>query len=68
MARGQREAYPLSFRSRTRRRNLLHNATSCILRTLRQNRIFSFLIKKDGAAILTPGVPYTAEEIEARMR
>jgi hypothetical protein len=28
----------------------------------------SFLIKKDGAAILTLDVPYSAEEIEARMR
>jgi Xaa-Pro aminopeptidase len=27
-----------------------------------------YLIKKDGAEILTPGVPYTAEEIEATMR
>ena len=27
-----------------------------------------FLITKDGAELLTPGVPYTAEEIEAAMR
>jgi len=27
-----------------------------------------YLITKDGAEILTPGVPYTAEEIEAGMR
>ena len=27
-----------------------------------------FLIKQDGAELLTPGVPYSAEEIEAMMR
>jgi Xaa-Pro aminopeptidase len=27
-----------------------------------------YLITKDGAEILTPGVPYTAEEIEAAMQ
>ena len=27
-----------------------------------------FLIKQDGAELLTPGVPYSAEEIEALMR
>ncbi len=27
-----------------------------------------YLIKKDGAEVLTPGVPYTAEEIEAAMQ
>jgi Xaa-Pro aminopeptidase len=27
-----------------------------------------FLITKDGAELLTPGVPYQAEEIEAAMR
>jgi len=27
-----------------------------------------FLITKDGAELLTPGVPYTAEEVEAAMR
>jgi hypothetical protein len=48
-ARGQTEAYPLSFRSQRGRRNLLHHAASCILRTLGQNRTFSFLVKKDGA-------------------
>jgi len=26
-----------------------------------------YLIGKDGAEVLTPGVPYTAEEIEAYM-
>ena len=46
----------------------LNHAASCILRTLGQNRTFSFLIKKDGAAILTLDVPYTTEEMEARMR
>jgi hypothetical protein len=27
-----------------------------------------FLITKDGTKLLTPGVPYSAEEIEAAMR
>ncbi|HWO35922.1 MAG TPA: hypothetical protein VNO32_44600, partial [Candidatus Acidoferrum sp.] len=27
-----------------------------------------YLITKDGAELLTPGVPYSAEEIEAAMR
>ena len=27
-----------------------------------------FLITKEGAELLTPGVPYTAEEVEAAMR
>jgi hypothetical protein len=27
-----------------------------------------FVITKDGAELLTPGVPYAAEEIEAAMR
>jgi hypothetical protein len=26
-----------------------------------------YLIRKDGATVMTPGVPYTAEEIEAEM-
>jgi hypothetical protein len=27
-----------------------------------------YVVQKDGAELLTPGVPYTAEEIEAGMR